>query len=95
VVLDTAGRKALSIIHIDYYMLSFDTEGRIDATELEKEARLAVELLPPYTNGEGSKHVIDARSQFARRRYEHEFKWTPTPEIRAAIVSEIFGKERA
>jgi hypothetical protein len=39
--------------------------------------------------------VIDARTHFAKKRYEHEFKWTPTPEIQAAIVSEIFNKEPA
>jgi hypothetical protein len=33
---------------IDYYMLAFDDQGRIDPAELEKKARLAVEVLPPY-----------------------------------------------
>ena len=64
--------------------------------ELEKEARLAVEVLPPYIiDEEQSGRVIDARTHFAKKRYEHEFKWTPTPEIQAAIVSEIFNKEPA
>ncbi len=95
VVLELAGRKPISMIHIDYYMLAFDDEGYIDPAELEKEARLAVEALPPYIDEEQSGRVIDARSHFAKKRYEHEFKWTPTPEIQAAIVSEIFNKEPA
>lgn len=95
VVLEVAGRKPISMSHIDYYMLTFDDQGRVDPGELEKEARLAVQILPPYTDEEQSGRVIDARSHFAKRRYEHEFKWTPTPEIQAAIVSEIFNKEPA
>jgi len=76
-------------------MLAFDDQGRVDTAELEKEARLAVEVLPPYIQEEQSGRVIDARTHFAKKRYEHEFKWTPTPEIQAAIVSEIFNKEPA
>jgi len=97
VVLEVAGRKPISMNHIDYYMLIFDDEGYVDTAELEKEARLAVEILPPYIDIDEvqSEGVIDARTHFAKRRYEHEFKWKPTPEIQAAIVSEIFNKERA
>jgi hypothetical protein len=95
VILEVAGRKPMSMIHIDYYMLAFDDQGRVDPVELEKEARLAVEALPHYIDEEQSGRVIDARTHFARRRYEHEFKWTPTPEIQAAIVSAIFNKEPA
>ena len=96
VVLEVAGRKPIRMIHIDYSMLTFDEEGRVDPAELEKEARLAVEVLPPYIiDEEQSGRVIDARTHFAKKRYADEFKWTPTPEIQAAIVSEIFNKEPA
>lgn len=95
VVLEVAGRVPLAIDRIDYYMLPFDAEGYIDTAELEKEARLAVEVLPPFADEEPSGKVIDARSHFAKKRYEHEFKWTPTQEIQAAIVAAILGKEPA
>ena len=95
VVLEVAGRKPISMNRIDYYMLTFDDQGCLDTAELEKEARLAVEVLPPYIDEEQPRRVIDARIHFAKKRYEHKFKWTPTPEIQAAIVSEIFNKEPA
>ncbi len=95
VLLKVAGRVPLAIERIDYYLLPFDDEGFIDTTEQEKEARLAVEILPSIGQEEKSEQVIDARSQFARRRYEHEFKWKPTPETQAAIVAALFGKEPA
>ena len=69
VVLEVAGRKPISMIHIDYYMLTFDEEGRVDPAELEKEARLAVEVLPPYIiDEEQSGRVIDARTHLGRGR---------------------------
>jgi hypothetical protein len=95
VLLQVAGRVPLSIERIDYYLLPFDDGGFIDTTEEEKEARLAVEILPAIGYEERSGQVINARRQFAKRRYEHEFKWRPTPAIQAAIVAAIFGKEPA
>lgn len=95
VVLEVEGRKPVGIAHVDYVMVSFDAEGRMDPTELEREARLAVEALPPYIHEEQSGRIIDARSRFARQRLEREFKWKPTPDIQAAIVAAIFEKELA
>jgi len=95
VVLEVAGRNPISMNRIDYYILTFDDQGRVDTAELEKEARLALRVLPHYIHEEQSGRVIDARTHFAKKRYENRFKWTPTPEIQAAIVSEIFNKEPA
>jgi len=95
IILEVARRTPLFIRHIQYSFVAFDTEGKIDITEREKEARLVIQALPPLTSKEGSQHVIDARWQFAKKRYEDEFKWTPTPEIRAAIVAAIFREESA
>lgn len=95
VAVEVEGRKPLAITRIDYSMLAFDSEGRIDKTELEKMARHAIESLPLYREEKDSGKVIDARGQFAKRRYEHEFKWKPTPAIQGAIVAAIFAKEPA
>jgi len=38
VVLEVAGRKPLSIVRIEYYLMPFDAEGRIDRTEQERDA---------------------------------------------------------
>ena len=94
VILGVEGRKPIGIEHVDYMIVPFDGEGRLDATELERRAKLAVQSLPPYMHDEEG-HLIDARSRFARKRYEREFTWKPTPDIQAAIVAAIFEKERA
>jgi hypothetical protein len=95
VVLETAKRVPLSILHVEYPVLSFDADGRIDPAEREKKARLALETLPPLTKQKTSRKIIDGRRFFARRRYDHEFRWTPSPEMQVAIVAAIFDKELA
>jgi hypothetical protein len=94
VILEVEGRKPMGIEHVDYMIVSFDKEGRLDSADLERGAKLSVQSLPPYGHDAG-RHIIDARSRFARKRYEREFTWKPTPDIQAAIVAAIFEKERA
>ncbi|HEB30601.1 MAG TPA: hypothetical protein ENI15_06965 [Spirochaetes bacterium] len=91
VILEMAGRKPLSIVQIDYNLMPLDAEGRIIREEQEKELRLVFEFTSPFTKDESAGKIIDGRSRFAKKRYEQEFKWTPSPEIEKAIVAAIFG----
>ncbi len=88
---EVAGRRVLGIRNIDYFLLTFDDTGRIDKKEWEKGMRLGMELLPFIPDGEHSKQVINAQHRFAKRRYEHEFKWKPSPKVNEAIVAAVFG----
>ena len=92
VILELANRKPIEIINIQYSLLNFDSEGRIDVAEQERGARLALEALPPLPKERQSPHLIDARHKFAKKRHNNAYKWIPTPEIEAAIVEAIFGK---
>ena len=94
VVVDLADRKPVEILQIQYAILKFDSEGRIDSNEQEREWLLAVEVLPPYTDEQLSSQVIDARHHFAKKRYDNEYKWVPSPEIEAAIRKAIFDKNQ-
>jgi hypothetical protein len=94
VVVDLADRKPVEILQIQYAILKFDSEGRIDVNEQEREWLLAVEVLPPYTDAQPSSQVIDARHHFAKKRYDNEYKWVPSPEIEAAIRKAIFDKNQ-
>jgi hypothetical protein len=91
VFVEVARRQVLAIRNIDYFWLSFDRNGRIDKKEWEKEMRLGMELLPFNPDGEHPKQVIDARHRFAKRRYEHEFKWKPSRKVEEASVSAILS----
>ena len=92
VVLELVNRKPAEIMKAQYSFLSFDSEGRIDLTEQEREARLALEVLSPLHKEQQSHRVIDAQHKFAKKRYNNAYKWTPTPDIEAAIAEAIFGK---
>ena len=90
VFLEVAGRQVLAIRNIDYFLLQFNDKGRIDKKEWEKGMRLGMELLPYIPDGEYPKQVINAQHRFAKRRYEHEFKWKPSRKVEEAIVAAVF-----
>jgi hypothetical protein len=94
VVVDLVDRRPIEIRHVEYSWLSFDSEGRLDRSEQRKEARLAMEVLPPVW-GEESLQVIDARYRFARKSYDDRYKWQPSPDIQAAIIAATLGQNTA
>jgi len=91
VFLEVAGRQVLSISDANYFLLPFDDKGRIDKKEWEKAMRLGMDLLPPLSDEQYPQHVIDAQHRFAKRRYEHEFKWKPSRKVEDAIVAAVFS----
>ena len=92
VVLETENRKPVAINMIQYAYLFFDSEGRLDATNLEQAARLALDMVPPIASEIRNGRVIDAHHQFAKKRYDDQYKWTPTPEVEAALVRAVLEK---
>ena len=93
VVVDLVDRRPVDIAHVQYSIISFDSEGRIDPVERGREARLAMEVRPPLLDVDGCRQVIHARHRFAKKRYDSEYKWKPSPEIEAAIEAAVFGRE--
>ena len=94
VYLEVERRTPQSIIRIDYTIMPLDEKGRIDRSEQEKEMRLIAEFMSPLSSifeEERTGKIVDARSQFAKKRYEQEFRWAPGPEIEEAIITAIFG----
>ena len=92
VFVEVEGRQVLAIQNIQCSILTFDASGRLDKKEWERGMHLGMELFPPIQDEEYPKQVIDAHHRFAKRRYEHEFKWMPTRKVEAAIVAAIFRK---
>jgi hypothetical protein len=91
VALELEQRKPVGILRLLYLILPFDSEGRIDAMEQEKERRLGVEMMPPILIDRESKQVIEAGHRFAKRRFDNEYRWKPTQEMELAIMEAIFG----
>ena len=88
---EVAGRQVQAIRNIDYFLLQFNDKGQIDKKKWEKGMRLGMELLPFIPNEEHPKKVINVQHRFAKRRYEHEFKWKPSRKVEEAIVAAVFG----
>ena len=92
VALDLVNRVPVEVIYLHYGILCFDGKGRIDEVAQEKEWRLGVELMAPLLPENHPRHLIDARQRFAKKRYDDQYRWTPSKEVVAAIVREIFGR---
>jgi len=93
VAVDLFNRKPMEILKFEYSFLTFDAEGRIDPAESKKVARLAAEVLSssPFPFDKDPDNVIHAGHLFAKKRFENEYIWTPSPEMESVIVNEIFG----
>jgi hypothetical protein len=92
VFVEVARKQVLAIQDIQYSILTFDTKGRVDKKEWEKSMRLGMDLLPPLLNEQYPRKVIEAHHRFAKRRYEHEFKWKPSRKLEEAVVAAVFSR---
>ena len=92
VALELEQRKPVEVLRILYLVLPFDSEGRVDAAEQEKERRLGVDMVPPILD-RGSKQVVEAGHLFAKKRFDNEYRWEPTQEIEAAIINAVFESD--
>ena len=90
VALELEQRKPAEILRILYLVLPFDSEGRVDAAEQEKERRLGIEMIPPILD-RGSNQVVEAGHLFAKKRFDNEYRWEPPQEIKFVIMEAIFG----
>lgn len=94
VALELEQRKPAGILRILYFIMPFDSKGRIDPVELEKERRLSMEMIPSITTKLNNSNVISAQHHFAQKRFDQQFRWKPTPEIKAAIIKAIFSNKQ-
>ena len=92
VFLELINRKPLEIISIQYSILFFDSEGQICAEEYEKEMHLGAQILMPTETTPSFPNVINAAGRFAIKSFKDRYTWNPNPEIEAAIIEAVFGK---
>jgi hypothetical protein len=85
-------RKPLEILRFQPFVLSFDSEGRLDQPEQEKERRLISDVISAPLRNEAPGNVIEAQHRFAKKHLDHKYRWTPGPEIKKAILEAIFGR---
>ena len=93
VAIEFENRKPVEILRMEYFIMHFDSKGRIDGSVRDDIMRLGVNLAPPILF-KNDPVVIDAQHLFAKKRFDHQFRWSPSPEIKTAILKAIFKPER-
>ena len=71
-------REPFELIAIQYSILSFNEEGRIDVGDFEKGMKLGAEMLMPTESDPDYPNVVDAKGRFAIKRYHDRYNWTPS-----------------
>ena len=89
VAIEFENRKPVEILRMEYFIMHFDSKGRIDSTFQDDMMSIGANLMPPIYF-KYDPVVIDAQHHFAKKRFDHQFRWKPTPEIEMAILEAIF-----
>lgn len=88
-VLKLEQRKPVKLLRLLYFTQFFDAEGLLDVAEQANQQRVMLAMRPRYRRMESK--LIDAESEFAKRRFRNRYIWKPTQEIEFAIMDAIFG----
>jgi hypothetical protein len=89
VAVEFENRKPVEILRMEYFIMQFDSKGRIGGTVQDDIMSLGVNLIPPIYF-KNDPVVIDAQHHFAKKRFDQQFRWKPTSEIEMAILKAIF-----
>ncbi len=85
VYVELLNRRPVAVRHVDYMVLPFASDGRLDRVETERGHRLAIELVGKSFQAV-SEPVVEFGPYLAARRYKTEFKWVPTEAEVEALV---------
>ena len=91
VFIEMENRKPVEILRIQYAYLKFDSEGRLDPSEMENRARLVVDMLADFESYIETDKVIDAQHKFAKKQLEDRYRWVPSQDLEASIVKAVFS----
>jgi len=83
-------RKPAEIIHMDYFIVPFKADGRVDQDERERGISLVMRSIDAPVSQESEK-VISAMPRIFKKKYDEEFKWEPTNVELAMIVKKVFN----
>ncbi|HEX8843091.1 MAG TPA: hypothetical protein VF791_00395 [Pyrinomonadaceae bacterium] len=84
-------RQPVGVKYVDYGVIAFNKEGKLDGEAHARSLRLAADMMSIYWPNKETKDVLDATGRFAQKQHEHEFRWKPTSEIEKALSHAIFS----
>lgn len=92
-VVEVVGKVVLGVRRLDFDMLEFDADGRLDARRYGAQQVARLDAMVSAVMGEPTapSGVIDATDRFKARGGT----WTPGPELRRRIEAAACGREPA
>jgi hypothetical protein len=89
-VLELHNKKPDFISHIDCAYITFDSEGKLDRNEFDKQMHLAVESAALLEPEKIHANVIMAEDRFAKKTYRHTYKWNLPDGMLDRLIRAIF-----
>ena len=93
IVVETSSIRPIYIIHTDFLILHFDSNGSLDKNEEENQTRLVSNMIDLPNIFSNNENIIDVQSHFSILKYHNKYKWNPSPEILSKINNVIFNKK--
>ena len=88
-------RQTIGVQSLECHFLNFDKTGRLDEATQMEEMRAAVQMvdfhIDSLTWSNNQTSVRHAAHLFARRAYDHQYKWKPTQAILQRIGEMLFA----
>ncbi len=91
VVIEMADRKPVGLLESIFFITHFNAEGGMDQEKKVERQRLAVDIRGGRSEKVSGKSVIDMRPRLSERRYDHEFRWSPT-QVETAHLKQRIGE---
>ena len=92
--IEFVNRRAVAVRHVDYLVLPFASDGRLDRTERRRSRALMMASAQTWSSTV-SEPVVEFGPHLAARRYRTEFKWVPTAvEVNALVGQALKGRGR-
>lgn len=91
VLLETVQRKPVKILNLECGFLQFDESGKVDSAARWDQMQLAVNMVDSGWVAHDAAALVEARHLFARREYDHKYRWKPSVAILKQVGEAIFG----
>jgi len=95
VLLKMVEGKPVKILHLECGFLRFDKDGRLDSDAGWDQMRLAVDMVESGWVADNPAALVNARHLFARREYDHKYRWKPSAAVLKRVGEAIFGGSAA
>jgi hypothetical protein len=83
--------RPVRVVHVDYMILPFGRDGRLDERALRRGDRLIVEAALERSF-RVTEPVVEFAPHLARMQYRSEFQWKPTREQARRVLDVAIGR---